>query len=96
MIFLAILVTGDGGENKRSVEALWSNGSSLCSLPDLPDDHYVHTQSGLVTCGGYSREGGETSCYTLRLVIVSSDFCSVISRFCAMPGSLCSIQIPSR
>ena len=61
MIFLAILVTGDYGDNKRSVEALWSNGSSLCSLPDLPDDHRGLTQSGLVACGGhYTR----TSCYT--------------------------------
>ena len=63
MIFLAILVTGDYGDNKRSVEALWSNGSSLCSLPDLPDDHGDHTQSGLVTCGGfYTRK----SCYTFN------------------------------
>ena len=62
MIFLAILVTGGRGDNDRTVEALWSNGSSLCSLPDLPDDHRGHTQSGLVTCGGaYTL----TSCYTL-------------------------------
>ena len=52
MIFLAILVTGDVGDNVRSVEALLSNGSSLCSLPDLPAIHWDHTQSGLVTCGG--------------------------------------------
>ena len=63
MIFPAILVTGGYGDNQRSVEALWSNGSSLCSLPDLPDIYYHHTQSGLVTCGGYM---GDTlrSCYT--------------------------------
>jgi len=48
----------------ESVEALWSNGSSLCSLPDLPDDHYYHTQSGLVTCGGWYTNT-RTSCYTL-------------------------------
>ena len=64
MIFLAILVTGDGGGNERSVEALLSNGSSLCSLPDLPYDYYYHTQSGLVTCGGGSSTLTETSCYT--------------------------------
>ena len=63
-IFLAILVTGGYGDNRRSVEALWSNGSSLCSLPDLPDDHSVHTQSGLVTCGGYYDYNTQTSCYT--------------------------------
>ena len=62
MIYLAILVTGGGsGDNERSVEALWSNGSSLCSLPDMPDVRYYHTQSGLVTCGGGSTS---TSCYT--------------------------------
>ena len=64
MIFLAILVTGDVGDNFRSVEALLSNGSSLCSLPDLPYDYYYHTQSGLVTCGGGSSTLTETSCYT--------------------------------
>ena len=64
MIYLAILVTGGYGNNMRSVEALWSNGSSLCSLPDLPYDYYYHTQSGLVTCGGGSSTLTETSCYT--------------------------------
>ena len=64
MIFLAILVTGDVGDNVRSVEALLSNGSSLCSLPDLPYDYYYHTQSGLVTCGGGSSTLTEISCYT--------------------------------
>jgi len=58
---LAILVTGDRGDNRRSVEALWSNGSSLCSLPDLPFDLYYHIQSGLVKCGGIH---AGTSCYT--------------------------------
>ena len=35
----------------------------MCSLPDLPDDYFYHTQSGLVTCGGLS---GDTpkSCLT--------------------------------
>ena len=62
VIFLAIIVTGDDGVNGRTSELLWSNGTSLCSLPDLPDNHNGHTQSGLVTCGGYNTR---TSCYTL-------------------------------
>ena len=51
---LAILVTGgveDGEiEDSTSVEVLLSNGSSLCSLPDMPGRMY-HTQSGLTACG---------------------------------------------
>ena len=59
---LAIIVTGSFGSNEKSVEVLREDGSSLCSLPDLPNSHYFHTQSGLVTCGG---EGVDqfTSCY---------------------------------
>lgn len=57
---LAIIVTS-GVSNERSVEVLQSDGSSLCSLPDLPNDYFGHTQSGLVTCGGAYTQ---TSCYT--------------------------------
>ena len=38
----------------RSVQVLREDGSPLCSLPDLPDSRMDHTQSGLITCGGYS------------------------------------------
>jgi len=48
-----IIVTGgDGGRN--SAELLHSNGTRLCSLPDLPDERRVHSQTGLITCGGGS------------------------------------------
>ena len=54
LLFPAIIVTGSRyGGNPRSVEALREDGSSLCTLPDLPNDYFSHTQSGLVTCGGY-------------------------------------------
>ena len=54
----AILITGG---SSRSVEVLRENGSYWCSLPDLPDERYDHTQSVLITCGGQQTK---TSCLT--------------------------------
>ena len=48
----------------RSVEVLRTNGSPLCSLPDLPDDRHYHTQSGLMACGGGS-DSTSLSCVSL-------------------------------
>ena len=60
--FSAIIITG-GGPTLRSVEILHSNGRYWCSLPDLPDDREGHTQSGLITCGGYLGKGrGKRTC----------------------------------
>ena len=63
IFFSAIIVTGDTdtGSSSRTAEVLKEDGSSLCTLPDLPDDRAGHTQSGLVLCGGYYTS---TSCYT--------------------------------
>ena len=50
-----VIVTGSSGNYKpakTSVELLSSNGTRLCSLPDLPESRYYHSQSGLITCGG--------------------------------------------
>ena len=44
-----------------SVELLHSDGSPWCTLPDLPEARYDHTQTGLEACGGYS-SGTETTC----------------------------------
>ena len=57
----AIIITGGSpsGYVGRSVEILRSNGSYWCSLPDLPDLRFQHTQSGLITCGS---SGSDTSC----------------------------------
>ena len=41
------------------MEILKADGSSWCSLPDLPDERYHHTQSGMVVCGGWDTK---TSC----------------------------------
>ena len=51
---LVIIITGGEPFSSagRSVEVLKEDGSQLCSLPDLPSDRKLHTQSGLVTCGG--------------------------------------------
>ena len=68
MIFPAIIITGGsiGGINTytRSVEILRGNGNYWCSLPDLPYDRRHHTQSGLITCGGYGTSDTFTSCST--------------------------------
>ena len=45
---------GPGGwRNFVSVELLFTNGTYLCSLPDLPGPRYEHTQNGPMLCGGY-------------------------------------------
>ena len=49
------MVTGGQGATdsvKTSVELLSSNGTRLCSLPNLPEKRYYHSQSGVLTCGG--------------------------------------------
>ena len=51
-----------GNYDRRSVEVLYSNGTSYCSLPDLPEDRYHHSQAGLTACGG---SGTEDNCVTL-------------------------------
>merc|ERR1712227_871091 len=48
---LAILVTGGNGAD-TSAEVLFTNGSSICELPQMPQSKFGHTQSGLTACGG--------------------------------------------
>ena len=55
IIILAILVTG-GYPGKKLVEVLNSNGTFLCTLPDLPDNRGRHSVDGHIMCGG-SGEG---------------------------------------
>ena len=71
--FLVLLVTGgystgsDGTYigSRTSVELLSSDGTRLCSLPNLPAERYQHSQTGLVACGGGKRRSSEvTSCVT--------------------------------
>ena len=52
-----------GGQYKlarTSVELLSSDGTRLCSLPNLPAARIQHSQTGLITCGG----SGGFSCVT--------------------------------
>ena len=64
---LGIIITGGSGDYYHgtgvSVEVLRANGSSWCSLPDMPQDRQEHTQSGLVACGGFDHSS-RASCVT--------------------------------
>ena len=60
MVVLAILLTG-GDDTLTSAEVLFTNGSSICELPQLSQSKRYHTQSGLTACGGYV-SGTERSC----------------------------------
>ena len=64
-----ILVSGSGSEPSisagRTVELLHTNGSRICSLPDLPFYREHHTQTGLTACGGWGDDASKTSCHTL-------------------------------
>ena len=49
----AILVVG-GGYGSNGVEALRSDGTSICKLPDLPGPgRWEHTMDGNMLCGGF-------------------------------------------
>ena len=48
-----LLVTGGWTTTTlKSAELLDTNGSYLCTLPDIPGGRHYHTQNGLVSCGG--------------------------------------------
>jgi len=55
----AILVTG-GHQSSTSVEALRSDGTPLCSLPDLPEFRRWHTMDYNLLCGGTEERFGQT------------------------------------
>ena len=57
---VAILIVGGeasekyvGNYGEKSVEALRSDGTPLCKMPDLPDNRADHTMDGDILCGGY-------------------------------------------
>ena len=47
------------------MELLYTNGSRLCSLPDLPYTRYHHSQTRLTACGGWGDDASKTTCHTL-------------------------------
>ena len=65
---LGIMLTGSGGgpkggpQKKKSVEILNLDGSHRCSLPDLLNETWGHTQNGLTVCGNSEQEF--KSCFT--------------------------------
>ena len=60
-----ILVSGGSGAD-NSVELVHTNGSRICTLPNvLPNlpNHHGHSQTGLTACGGWDSDA--TTCHTL-------------------------------
>ena len=67
MINISVILVSGGRSSSsvgRSVELLHTNGSRICSLPDLPYNRSAHTQTGLTACGG-GPSPATTSCHTL-------------------------------
>ena len=62
-----ILVSGGYPSDSvgTSVELLHTNGTRLCSLPDLPSSRRRHTQTGVTACGGWGDDAVWTSCHSL-------------------------------
>ena len=60
-----ILVTGDAELHGRSAELLYTNGSRVCRLPNLPSYRSEHSQTGVTLCGGYIGKT-RTTCHTLN------------------------------
>ena len=56
-----------GSPGYNSAELLWPDGSSVCSLPDLPHEREDHTQSGLMACGTGDMQGH--SQYSMVLLV---------------------------
>ena len=47
----------------NSSEVLHSNGTSMCTLPPMPDVKWAHSQSSFTACGGAVTD---KYCYTFR------------------------------
>ena len=62
-----ILVSGGEPHSVgRSVELYYTNGSRICSLPDLPfTTKGRHSQTGVTACGVWRDSAAKTSCHTL-------------------------------
>ena len=48
----------------KTVEVLFTNGTSYCTLPDVSEFRYFHTQDGLTACGGPNFDT-QDNCVTL-------------------------------
>ena len=66
-----IIITGGKraigtNEPSASVELLDEHGTLLCNLPNLPDERFGHTQTGLMACGGGNKSHGISTCVTFE------------------------------
>ena len=67
MYFVVILVTGgyrSDEANLTSTEILYSNGSYMCNIEELPESRFLHSQNGWVVCGGQNRDETFETCLT--------------------------------
>ena len=65
-LMTVILVSGGypSGSVGSTVELVTTNGTWICSLPNLPFSRHDHTQTGVTLCGGYNSPA-ITTCHTL-------------------------------
>ena len=47
----------------KSVEAITTDGTPFCTLPDLPDERRRHTMDNYIICGGYPAQSAQSSCH---------------------------------
>ena len=64
---ISVILVSGGSPDYTSVELLHTNGTRLCSLPNLPSSRRQHTQTGLTACGGWGdiSHAASTNCLTL-------------------------------
>ena len=63
MFVSAVLITGSASSsNRRTAEIYNPLTKASCSLPQLPDDRYWHTQEGDLACGGEGSQSSGTTC----------------------------------
>ena len=62
IINLGVLISGgwNGVEFLKSIEIYNPVTNTTCSLPQLPEARYVHTQDGELACGGSVSTAGNT------------------------------------
>ena len=62
-LILGVLISGgSNGGALQSVEIYDPATNTTCSLPQLPEGRYYHTQDGWLACGGPQGENAETTC----------------------------------
>ena len=67
MFFSVIIITGGKtGTGEPTVELLDEDGTLICNLPNLPDERFGHTQTGLMACGGGNRTYSISTCLTFQ------------------------------